>query len=81
MQDFTQKFFFPSTENVNKSYKIITLCFLSADLNKRLAKRGVEVDNLTKDWKDGEALCALVDYNVRGIYDLYLGIVEKHIRV
>ncbi|KAL5252654.1 hypothetical protein ACHWQZ_G015441 [Mnemiopsis leidyi] len=43
-----------------------------ADLNKRLAKRGVEVDNLTKDWKDGEALCALVDYNVRGIYDLYL---------
>merc|ERR1712224_288082 len=42
-----------------------------ADLNKRLAKRDVEVENLTKDWKDGEALCALVDYNVRGIYDLY----------
>ena len=46
---------------------------LSADLNRRVSKRGVEIENLTKDWKDGEALCALVDYNVKGIYDLYQG--------
>ena len=38
-----------------------------------MAPRGVSVGNLTTDWNDGTALCALVDYNVNGIYDLYQG--------
>ena len=41
-----------------------------------MAPRGVRVGNLTTDWNDGTALCALVDYNVNGIYDLYQGIVS-----
>ena len=45
----------------------------SEDMNRRMAPRGVEVRNFKADWKDGEALCALVDYNVKGIYDLYTG--------
>ena len=63
-------------DNIPVMYKLqfLTPCLcISVELNRRMAPRGVSVGNLTTDWNDGTALCALVDYNVNGIYDLYQG--------